>query len=82
MPEVSLSLMSGPTLTPLPIRSDSRGYFSKVFDGPSFEYDKLKPLSVAVSKNSLTGTLRGLHFQLVPFGEMKLITCLQGSTLM
>lgn len=79
MPEIPLSMMSGATLTPLRIESDSRGYFSKVFDGPSFEYDKVRPLSVAVSKNSLTGTLRGLHFQLAPFGEKKLITCLEGS---
>ena len=79
MPEVPLSSMIGPTLTPLRIQSDSRGYFSKVFDGSSFENDKIGPLSLAVSKNILTGTLRGLHFQLAPFGEKKLITCLEGS---
>lgn len=79
MPEVPLSLMSGPTLTSLQIQSDSRGHFSKVFDDPTFENDKARPLSVAVSKNSITGTLRGLHFQLAPFAEKKLITCLDGS---
>jgi dTDP-4-dehydrorhamnose 3,5-epimerase len=79
MPEIPLSLMSGPTLTPLRTQSDSRGYFSKIFDDASFKHEETLPFSIAISKNELKGTLRGLHFQLSPFGEKKLITCLEGS---
>lgn len=35
--------------------------------------------SVAVSFNPTLGTLRGLHFQVEPFAEEKLVTCIQGS---
>ena len=56
--------------------SDVRGTFIK--------FDPLRstegaPESIAVSLNPNLGTIRGLHFQIEPFGEEKLITCIQGS---
>lgn len=56
--------------------SDSRGRFIK------FEPDQqlLKNLgSVAFSINPKAGTIRGLHFQVAPFAEEKIVTCVQGS---
>lgn len=38
-----------------------------------------KDISVSVSRNSFSGTIRGLHIQLPPFSESKLITCLSGA---
>jgi dTDP-4-dehydrorhamnose 3,5-epimerase len=56
--------------------SDSRGTF--------FKFHPIKELhdhldSVALSFNPSVGTLRGLHFQVAPFAEEKLISCIQGS---
>ena len=56
--------------------TDERGTFQKV------EVDGLissKVESVAISVNPTIGTIRGLHFQIEPFAEEKLITCIQGS---
>ena len=36
------------------------------------------PVSSAVSHNPEKGTLRGMHFQVQPFGQAKLITCVSG----
>ena len=36
--------------------------------------------SVAVSINPNVGTVRGLHLQIEPFAEEKLVSCIQGST--
>lgn len=56
--------------------SDSRGTFIKI--QPSLEFqDGLD--SVAASINPRTGTIRGLHFQLAPYAEEKIVTCIQGS---
>lgn len=56
--------------------TDARGTFIK--------FHPLKDLestlgSVALSINPYPGTVRGLHFQIEPFAEEKLITCIQGS---
>lgn len=56
--------------------TDSRGTFIKFH--PS--RDLASSLgSVALSINPYPGTVRGLHFQVEPFAEEKLITCIQGS---
>ena len=55
---------------------DARGNFSKIQLNKEFK----RPLdSVAFSVNPMAGTIRGLHFQIEPFAEEKLITCIQGS---
>jgi dTDP-4-dehydrorhamnose 3,5-epimerase len=57
--------------------SDSRGEFLKV-QPEIFMQSKLG--SVAVSNNPKAGTIRGIHLQIEPFAEEKIITCIQGST--
>ena len=59
---------------------DARGYFERLFC-----IDELKPLifhrNIVQINHSLTrktGTVRGMHYQLPPHAEMKLITCLRG----
>ena len=56
--------------------SDSRGTFIKI--QPSLEFqDGLG--SIAASINPKVGTIRGLHFQIAPYAEEKIVTCIQGS---
>lgn len=57
--------------------SDSRGLFMKFHPEELFR-DELS--SVAVSINPKAGTIRGIHLQVEPFAEEKIVTCLQGST--
>lgn len=62
--------------TQMNLASDSRGSFIKFH--PYLEIsDQLG--SIAISFNPKSGTIRGLHFQVEPFAEEKLVSCLQGS---
>lgn len=79
MSEVAFGAFNGPKLIPLQNRLDDRGSFSKLFDASLSEFSTLKDLSVSISKNPLPGTLRGIHLQLDPFSESKLITCISGA---
>jgi dTDP-4-dehydrorhamnose 3,5-epimerase len=56
--------------------ADTRGSFGK-FD-PSAEFESSSD-SIAFSVNPDVGIIRGLHFQIEPFAEEKLITCVQGA---
>ena len=56
--------------------SDARGSFLKFH--PPAEFQGLMD-SVALSFNPHLGTIRGLHFQVEPFAEEKLVACIQGS---
>lgn len=56
--------------------SDTRGSFLKFH--PLTEFQSSLD-SVAVSFNPHLGTIRGLHFQVEPFAEEKLVACIQGS---
>lgn len=56
--------------------TDPRGTFIKFQPTQEFE-DSLD--SVALSSNPKLGTIRGLHFQIEPFAEEKLVTCIQGA---
>jgi len=56
--------------------TDARGTFIKFH--PLGELESSLD-SVALSINPTLGTVRGLHFQVEPFAEEKLITCIQGS---
>jgi dTDP-4-dehydrorhamnose 3,5-epimerase len=68
----------GVMITKIKSFADARGTFYK-FD-PALEFkDSLN--SVALSINPKVGTIRGLHFQVEPFGEEKLVTCVQGAIL-
>jgi dTDP-4-dehydrorhamnose 3,5-epimerase len=59
---------------------DDRGLFARTFDAADFERRGLHTTFVqcSVSYNRRAGTLRGLHFQALPHGEVKLIRCIRG----
>jgi dTDP-4-dehydrorhamnose 3,5-epimerase len=62
-------------------RGDDRGFFARVFCENEFSQAKLTPKFVQVN-NSLSakkGTLRGLHYQLPPRSEVKVVRCVRGS---
>lgn len=61
--------------------SDARGYFERLFCSTELD-DHFPDTGPAQINRTLTrgrGTTRGLHFQLPPHAEIKLITCLRGS---
>jgi dTDP-4-dehydrorhamnose 3,5-epimerase len=62
-------------------RGDNRGFFARYFCEREFAGDGLETRFVQIN-NSLTskrGTLRGLHYQLPPAAEVKVVRCVRGS---
>ena len=60
---------------------DARGYFSEVFKDQWFR-DNVSDTTFVQDNQSLSsavGTVRGLHFQLAPFAQGKLVRCLAGA---
>lgn len=62
-------------------REDQRGFFGRTFCRKEFEAHGLNSQVVQcnTSFNKRKGTLRGMHFQAVPFAEAKLVRCTSGS---
>lgn len=61
--------------------SDERGWFARTFDKKAFEqpgFDK-EWLQMNHSFTNKKGALRGMHYQLSPFCEIKLVRCIAGS---
>jgi dTDP-4-dehydrorhamnose 3,5-epimerase len=61
-------------------RGDDRGFFARAFCENEFAAQKLSNRFVQVN-NSLSaqkGTLRGMHYQLSPKAETKLVRCIRG----
>lgn len=60
---------------------DDRGYFARFFDRKVFEGHGIDSDFVQgnLSYNKKAGTLRGMHFQLPPAEETKLVQCVSGS---
>jgi dTDP-4-dehydrorhamnose 3,5-epimerase len=62
---------------------DSRGYFSEVFKREWFR-ENIEDVEFVQDNESLSaqaGTVRGLHFQMAPFAQGKLVRCIQGKLL-
>jgi dTDP-4-dehydrorhamnose 3,5-epimerase len=71
----------GAYLIDLEKRGDERGFFARVFCEKEFAAHKLVTHFVQVN-NSLSatkGTLRGMHYQLPPKAETKLVRCVRGA---
>jgi dTDP-4-dehydrorhamnose 3,5-epimerase len=60
---------------------DERGFFARTFCVRELAEQGIDPAVVqrSVSYNRLRGTLRGMHFQVAPHEESKLVSCLRGS---
>lgn len=68
-------------LIELELRGDERGYFARTFCDEAFERHGLISQFVQqnASRSAHRGTLRGLHYQLQPYGEAKLVRCTRGA---
>jgi len=60
---------------------DARGFFARTFCAREFEEHGLAAAFVqcSISANRTRGTLRGLHYQLSPAFETKLVRCTSGA---
>jgi dTDP-4-dehydrorhamnose 3,5-epimerase len=60
---------------------DERGFFARTWDPKEFAERGLNPqlAQCSVSYNRARGTLRGLHYQAVPYEEAKLVRCTAGA---
>jgi dTDP-4-dehydrorhamnose 3,5-epimerase len=72
--------LHGAYLVGLEERGDERGFFARLFCKDEFESHGLNGTwsQINNSFSRVTGTLRGLHFQLEPSAEVKLVRCIQG----
>ena len=77
MSHINISKIEGVKLVEAIYSYDSRGRFIKFQPG---EFLNRKLDSVAISINPKAGTIRGIHLQVEPFAEEKIISCIQGST--
>ena len=62
-------------------KPDHRGFFARSFCAKEFEEHGLKSMVAQcnLSFNHLKGTLRGMHYQVRPAAETKLVRCTQGA---
>ncbi|HEX7228004.1 MAG TPA: dTDP-4-dehydrorhamnose 3,5-epimerase family protein, partial [Candidatus Binatia bacterium] len=60
---------------------DERGSFARTFCREEFDTRGLNSTIAQcnISQNRNKGTLRGMHYQIAPHAEAKLVTCLAGS---
>lgn len=61
--------------------ADNRGYFATTFAIPDFESHGLNAIikQTSSSFNNKRGTVRGMHFQVEPYAETKLVRCVKGA---
>lgn len=79
--ELTETAVAGAFLVDFHASRDDRGTFARLYSRGAFE---ARGLSVdfeycAVSENAQAGTLRGLHVQVPPYEEAKLVWCLRGA---
>lgn len=73
--------LQGAYVIELEKREDERGFFARVFCEEEFRSHGLTDRFVQVN-NSLArtkGTLRGMHYQLAPHAEVKVVRCIRGA---
>jgi len=60
---------------------DKRGFFAHAFSRDVFESNGLasRVVNTNISFNRKCGTLRGMHYQVAPYEETKLIRCTRGA---
>ena len=73
--------IEGVAIIDLELREDYRGFFARSFDSSEFAAAGLEPVvdQCNISFNHKAGTLRGMHFQIAPHPEAKLVRCIRGS---
>ncbi len=73
--------IEGPVLIIPKMIGDTRGYFMEAWKDSAFR-ENVADIGFVQDNQSMStqvGTIRGLHFQLAPVGQGKLVRCLQGA---
>ncbi len=73
--------IEGVAVLDLETRSDDRGFFARSFCQEEFADHGLLPMveQCNIAYNFKAGTLRGMHYQLPPATEAKLVRCIAGA---
>lgn len=73
--------LTGAWVLDLERRGDDRGFFARTFCQHEFTDHGLEPVVAQcnLSWNARAGTLRGMHYQLPPAAETKLVRCTAGA---
>lgn len=73
--------LQGAFIVELEERHDARGFFARTFCAREFEEHGLKPAVAQcnMAYNYKKGTLRGMHYQVAPATEAKLVRCTRGT---
>jgi len=79
--KITTTAIEGPAIIDLELRQDDRGFFARSFCRQEFAEAGLDPTveQCNVSYNHKAGTLRGMHYQLDPAPEAKLVRCTRGA---
>lgn len=80
--EVIKTELEGVVIIEPKIFRDDRGYFFESFSQKEFE-EKVRKIAFVQDNESMSsyGVMRGLHFQLPPFTQSKLVRCVKGKVL-
>ena len=78
---ITTAPLAGVAVIDLERKEDDRGFFARTFDREQFAEAGLEPLveQCNLSYNSHAGTLRGMHYQVAPATEAKLVRCTAGA---
>jgi len=73
--------LKGAFILDLERREDNRGFFARAFCQNEFTAHGLKPViaQANLAFNKVKGTVRGMHFQIPPAAETKLVRCTRGA---
>jgi dTDP-4-dehydrorhamnose 3,5-epimerase len=73
--------LQGAFVIELEKRGDDRGFFARVFCEREYQQHGLNHdiVQINTSLSKIKGTLRGMHYQLAPKAEDKIIRCLRGT---
>ncbi|MEC4813255.1 MAG: dTDP-4-dehydrorhamnose 3,5-epimerase [Scytonema sp. PMC 1069.18] len=73
--------LQGAFILDLELRQDNRGFFARSFCAQEFKAHGLQTdiVQCNLSFNHRKGTLRGMHFQIPPSQETKLVCCIHGA---
>lgn len=73
--------LDGVAVIELERKEDDRGFFARTYDREEFVRAGLEPAveQCNMSYNHRAGTLRGMHLQVAPHPETKLVRCVRGA---
>jgi dTDP-4-dehydrorhamnose 3,5-epimerase len=74
-----MTLDGEPRLIPYFRHSDDRGDFSTPFSPETLSLLNIDEAYISVSQSKFEHTVRGMHYQMAPFSEAKLLSAIRGS---